>query len=86
MGWKEKFISKAGWEILIKTVAQAIPTYTMGIFKLPESLCDDINSTLANIGGGRQRMRKRFIGSIGVNFAGQRIIGGWVLEISMLSI
>ena len=32
MGWKEKFISKAGREIFIKTVAQAIPTYTMGIF------------------------------------------------------
>lgn len=47
MGWKEKFISKAGREILIKTVAQAIPTYTMGIFKIPKALCDTINSTLA---------------------------------------
>ena len=27
LGWKEKFISKAGREILIKTVAQAIPIY-----------------------------------------------------------
>ena len=35
MGWKEKYISKAGREILIKTVTQAIPTYTMGIFKIP---------------------------------------------------
>ena len=47
MGWKEKYISKAGREILIKTVAQAIPTYTMGIFKTPKTLCDTINSTLA---------------------------------------
>ena len=47
MGWKEKFISKARREILIKTVVQAIPTCTMGIFKLPKSLCDDINSALA---------------------------------------
>ena len=31
--WKEKFISQARREIIIKTVAQAIPTYTMGIFK-----------------------------------------------------
>jgi len=46
-GWKEKFISKAGREILIKTVAQAIPTYTMGIFKIPNALCDTLNSTLA---------------------------------------
>ena len=47
MGWKEKFISKAGREILIKTVTQAIPTYFMGIFKIPKALCDTINSTLA---------------------------------------
>ena len=45
MRWKEKYISKAGREILIKTVAQAIPTYTMRIFKIPKVLCDIINST-----------------------------------------
>ena len=47
MGWKEKFISKAGQEVLIKTVAQAIPTYTIGIFKILISLCNDINAILA---------------------------------------
>ena len=47
MGWKEKFISKVGHEILIKTVAQAIPIYSMSIFKLPISICDNINSLLA---------------------------------------
>ena len=45
--WKEKFISKAGWEVLIKTVAQAIPTYAMSLFKLPKSMCGSINSLLA---------------------------------------
>ena len=38
MGWKEKFISKVGREILIKIVAQVIPTYSMGIFKIPKTL------------------------------------------------
>ena len=47
IGWNEKFISKAGREILIKTVAQAIPTYIMIIFKIPKTLCDDINAILA---------------------------------------
>lgn len=46
IGWKEKVISKARKEILIKMVAQAIPTYTMAIFKIPKALCDTINSTL----------------------------------------
>ena len=47
MKWKEKYIFKAGREILIKTIAQSILTYTMGIFKIPEALYDTINSTLA---------------------------------------
>ena len=38
MGWKWKFISKVGREILIKIVAQAIPIYIMGIFKVPNAL------------------------------------------------
>ena len=46
MGWKEKFISKARREVLIKMVAQAIPTYSMSLFKLPKSICDNINSLL----------------------------------------
>ena len=45
--WKEKFISKTGREILIKTMAQAIPTYSMSLFKLPRTICDNINSLLA---------------------------------------
>ena len=47
LGWKEKFISQAGRKILIKTVAQAIPAYTMGIFKISKSLYDILNSTVA---------------------------------------
>ena len=48
MGWKEKFISKAEREILIKIVAQAITTYSISIFKIPQALYDSINSIVAN--------------------------------------
>ena len=51
-GWKGKLLSNAGREILIKAVAQATPTYIMSIFKLPDSLCKDLNSMMGNFWWG----------------------------------
>ena len=59
LGWKEKFISKAGREILIKTMAQAIPTYSMSLFKLPKSICDNINSLVARYWWGQNREERK---------------------------
>ena len=52
-GWTEKLILKAGREVLIKMVAQAIPTYSMSLFKLPKGLCNDINSIIAKYWWGQ---------------------------------
>ena len=59
IGWKEKFISKAGREVLIKTVAQAIPTYSMSVFKLPKTICDGINSLLAKYWWGQDHEERK---------------------------
>jgi hypothetical protein len=45
-GWKEKFLSHAGKEVLLKAVVQAIPVYTMSVFQLPKTLCNEINSMM----------------------------------------
>jgi hypothetical protein len=39
-GWKEKMLSWAGKEILIKAVAQAIPTFVMSCFDITKDICD----------------------------------------------
>lgn len=44
--WKHKFLSQVGKEIMLKSVIQAIPTYSMGVFKLPETLLRQLNNMM----------------------------------------
>lgn len=53
-GWKGKLLSNARREILIKVVAQATPTYMMSCFKLPDSLCRELNSLVSQFWWGQK--------------------------------
>uniref|UniRef100_A0A2N9FNQ8 Reverse transcriptase domain-containing protein n=1 Tax=Fagus sylvatica TaxID=28930 RepID=A0A2N9FNQ8_FAGSY len=54
-GWKKQSLSKAGRAVLIKTIAQVIPTYTMSCFKLPKVWCDSVNSLVFKYWWGQTR-------------------------------
>jgi hypothetical protein len=47
-GWLELLLSAGGKEILIKSVAQAIPTFSMSCFRLPRGLCQHLNGLIRN--------------------------------------
>ena len=84
MGWKEKHSSKAGKEVIIKTVAQAIPIYSKSLFKIPKTICDGINSALSKYWWGQTRNEKKMHWINWVSCVAQRR-EEWAFEISMLS-
>lgn len=45
-GWSNKLMSKAGKLILIKNVAQVVPSYCMSCFLIPKTLCQEIERIL----------------------------------------
>ena len=57
--WSEPHSSFASKEVLIKTVAQAIPVYVMSIFKLPLSVCDDLTKMIRQYWWGVENGKKK---------------------------
>jgi hypothetical protein len=44
--WAHRYMSMGAKEVLIKSVAQAIPAYVMGVFKLLTSLSEEMNQMI----------------------------------------
>ncbi|KAK5771326.1 hypothetical protein PVK06_047524 [Gossypium arboreum] len=59
-GWSIRFLSEGGKEVFIKSVRQAMPTYSIACFLLPKSLCSGLDSIIAKFwwqkGLGRRRI------------------------------
>lgn len=53
-GWQDKFLTHAGKEILIKAIIQALPTYTMSVFRLPKTITKDINTMMSRFWWGHK--------------------------------
>ena len=58
-GWKEKLLSKAGKEILIKAIAQAIPVYAMSCFYLTKSVCDELTTMVLHYWWAQQEKDRK---------------------------
>ncbi|GAA0141176.1 hypothetical protein LIER_02380 [Lithospermum erythrorhizon] len=46
-GWKGKFLSQGGKEVMIKSVTAAIILFVMNYFKSPACIIDNLNSSMA---------------------------------------
>lgn len=73
-GWKDKLSSQLGMEILIKQVLQAIRTYAMSCFRLPESLIKEMELLLPNFCGAAL-LTGKFVGPRGGSFVGASEMG-----------
>ena len=59
--WSSKYLSKAGREVMIKSVLQAIPSYVMSIFQLPPTLINTIEKMMNSFWWGHGRTTQRGI-------------------------
>ncbi|XP_019190015.1 PREDICTED: uncharacterized protein LOC109184468 [Ipomoea nil] len=57
LSWNKKLLSQAGKEVLLKSVAQAMPTFSMSVFLLPMGICTAIERTMNRYwwGSGNER-------------------------------
>ncbi|XP_019194791.1 PREDICTED: uncharacterized protein LOC109188616 [Ipomoea nil] len=46
LSWNSKYLSRAGREVLLKNVIQAMPAYAMMVYLLPLGLCRDIQNIM----------------------------------------
>uniref|UniRef100_A0A803QRS7 CCHC-type domain-containing protein n=1 Tax=Cannabis sativa TaxID=3483 RepID=A0A803QRS7_CANSA len=78
--WQGKLLSKGGKEVLLKAVVQAIPTYAMSVFKLPDSFCSFVEKKWQISSGEQQMVNANFTGGIGNPCVILRVLGGWGLD------
>lgn len=61
MGWGNRFLSRGGREVLLKTVLQSVPNYAMNVFLLPKGLCRELETLMNSFWWGCERREGRGI-------------------------
>jgi hypothetical protein len=58
-GVSDKPLSRAGKEVFLKAVAQAIPTYVMSCFQIPMAVCEKLTKPISNFWWGTEDGKKK---------------------------
>lgn len=58
-GWSTRLLSQGGKEVFIKSILQAIPTYAMSCFLLPNSLCDELEKLFGTFWWQKKQGKRR---------------------------
>jgi hypothetical protein len=76
-GWKAKLLSQAARTTLVKSVANAIPSYIMSLFLLPKSFCSEIDSILKKFWWGFPQEKKHNLSFLSWdNICQPKVLGG----------
>jgi hypothetical protein len=57
--WEDSHKSHAAKEVLIKSIAHAIPVYVMSVFKLPLGLCDELTKMIRRYWWGAENGKRK---------------------------
>lgn len=74
--WAEKFMSSGAKDVLIKFVAQAIPTYVMGVFKLSVSSCEAYTKLVRDFWWGDEEDKRKVHWTAWDNLVLPKCMGG----------
>jgi hypothetical protein len=85
-GWRSRPLSRAGKEVMIKSVLQAIPAYIMNIYLLPDTLIVEIERMINAFWWGEVIIIEVFDGLPGINWRVRRRKEVWDLETSKVLI
>ena len=59
LDYSEKHMSSGAKEVLIKSVAHALPTYIMSVFQIPLGLCDSMTSIIREFWWGTEKGKRK---------------------------
>jgi hypothetical protein len=85
----EQCLSTGGKEVLIKSVAQAIPTFSMSCFKLPRGLCQHLDGLLPKFWWGFRDGKRKTYWVVWEDMTKPKYFGGlgfWDMEMFNLAL